>query len=88
MFAEVEQLDPSGDMAELATHPSLTDEAVLARWSELPPLSRVLYGKLRRLHEEGVFRRRTNAQEVPTHSTLATAMERGLAELAAGDKIR
>ncbi|WP_198284956.1 HNH endonuclease [Saccharomonospora cyanea] len=67
----------------LASHPSLSDEAVLARWSDLPPLSRVLYGKLRRLHEEELFRQRKNGLE-PSHTSALVAALRSTS----ADRIR
>ncbi|MFD6068765.1 hypothetical protein, partial [Amycolatopsis lurida] len=76
VFTHVES---RGITESVGNHPSLSDEAVLARWSELPPLSRVLYGKMRSVHEERLFRRRRRGEEVSGLSALAAAVHQVVA---------
>lgn len=50
------------DVAEWFTsEPSMHDEAILKRWKSLPPLSRILYAKMRSVHEEREHRARLRA---------------------------
>ncbi|TQL75217.1 hypothetical protein FB566_0714 [Stackebrandtia endophytica] len=43
-------------LTTMAQHPSLTDEAILIRWSRLSWEARVYYGKIRRLAEDDDYR--------------------------------
>lgn len=45
---------------------SLSDESILARWRDLPPLSRIMYAKMRSVEEES--RRRKGKDGLPFES--------------------
>jgi len=82
-LASVEDRVDDRDLpVRVASHPSLSDDAVLARWSDLQPLSRILYGKLRRLEEESRFHQLQDGLSVPNVSTLASAARTGTEHLA------
>jgi hypothetical protein len=70
----VEQLD------WIIDQPSVTDDAILARWNELPPVSRLMYAKVRAKEEERRHRQRRDGLPVSFTPTFGAIFARNRAK--------